>query len=95
MAGGQDPERFWHTTLRLQDIILRGVQKITERERDIARFGAFQAGSLVHIALHDPKHFPTFEKYWGLKPRERRQAPEQMRAMMIAFTAANGGKVNL
>lgn len=95
VAGGQDPDTFWHTTLRKQKVVLRGVEKSIERQTDIARFGAYQTALLMRLAINDPNNFPSFEEFWGQKGVKRRQSPDEMRALMIAWAASSGGEVNL
>jgi hypothetical protein len=97
VEAGQPPDLFWHTTLRLQALILSGVTRRIERERLFAERQAWDTARLVGLAFNEPRKFPTFEKFrtpaGGVRAARQTMGWRQMKAMVLAHVVASGGEV--
>ncbi len=77
--------------------MLRGAARRIERERLFLDAAAWGNARLNAYAVHDPKGMPGFEKFRGKASGGPRSGPlrdwRQMKAALIGYNAALGGKV--
>lgn len=85
---------FWHLTLREIDLIIRGVVKRIEQQRQHAEWCAY-LGAFLNLKTWSGDPFPSFDdvKTTGPKQPARRQTWQEQKALVQVMHAAFGGDV--